>query len=1403
MTSFILINVSDNEKLTKGEKTQTIESSIQPLSSTGDFLGLYTTLSTAAPPIPLNIDVVSFPAMNGAPTTISAAWNSFSFTQTGAFLPTNGTTYDPMMKEMVGFISGELQYLQYKDNPMAVNMGPMTFPVAAPVFLNGQYLAILVEDGGYATPPMLEADLVLFDPTFGNFSSLQHLQTTTPNPFTYFTHESMSSATNRVDELYFLSSTSLVIVTDFSIFTPHYCWIDLEPSNSSNNYHSFYGVEYKSPGVLLAIRETFVNNTPHLDLVEIYFNSTTCTVSSIVSVYDLQSNIPYAPGGWIINPEYYSTTYDSCRSTYYVSSRYDFVTSSRLIAIDIPGSSHVEQILPQYLFGIEWKQEPCPCEASFVYQQFSSCDKFNFINTSSGPAGMTCHWDFGDPGSGTSNTSVQCADMHQFSTCGTYNVCLTISAPDCMETICQPVTVTDITPPVALCKNNVVLLLNANCIANVNPTDIDAGSFDDCSLSSYVVTPNSFSQCGTFPVTLTVTDWCGNTSTCNTVVQVVDNILPVITPPADVYLTTISSNCMIVANGLQWIALSDNCGVSSVSYTVTGASNYAGIGDASGLNFNQGISTITYIATDHCGNSSSCSFLITIDCFCNCPGNLLRNGGFTSGTTVGDMAQNGTTDFWNLATESPQIAGSDFCCDANSIQMWGRTFNGESIYQSNVPILAGHHYKISFCGKYLALNPSAGYAQFGFTGGPIPTSGSFNPYNCTNCENAGSSSNISSTSWNAYTLPIWTPTQNWDRLYVRVFRNSNIQTWGRIDNICLEEVQYICCEDEQEFIENTDNSTNTYPESETREGVFEVGNLMECNSIDYIDWGDGSIITNGPIPGNSTLRHTYAEAGTYQTEYRVREFDPQDTSQLACLSHVFVDSIVILPDSCFCGGFSNMYIRSVNAPPGVAVYCGEAPVQVNCPSSNLSLQFTGIFNCVNESFCSNSSIVEWKLIRLPNDEVATGNIIASPFYDLSILPTWYALPGTYEIQLKGACGKNSCTCSVQFIVDCPETCICDSMDFENDLNRGFSTTLFENNCEVCFSSILLTDCDLIEWSIDGVSLGSTIGDIMFFHTFTADGTYAVTMAVTRFNPDGTICQIDTVTQDIIIKCGSTADCQNTIITNPDFNLGAVAGGINSGGVSQGWRGISGEPIVVEGEMGSSDGWSIQLDGNFDSSSILTTLEPVCLEKTSGNATLRFKIKKGSGKDMLVLKLYRLDAFDADVCNYETCYVIEDQKATPPPNPNQWVDLTFPYDLSDWLISDDCGVKPSVRVRPALYFFNHLSDDQGGIETKTIIAVDNFCLGGMLVNLDDLHLQKSIHLLPNPTPGSFTLTLPTLTIPGMSIRIVSLTGQTLLEKEAETGTDRQLLDAGNLPAGMYFVQLWNAGRLVGMEKLVKL
>lgn len=55
-------------------------------------------------------------------------------------------------------------------------------------------------------------------------------------------------------------------------------------------------------------------------------------------------------------------------------------------------------------------------------------------------APTTWHWDFGDPTSGSSNTSTEQNPVHTFSQSGIYTVCLLVSNPYAADTICKQVT---------------------------------------------------------------------------------------------------------------------------------------------------------------------------------------------------------------------------------------------------------------------------------------------------------------------------------------------------------------------------------------------------------------------------------------------------------------------------------------------------------------------------------------------------------------------------------------------------------------------------------------------------------------------------------------------------------------------------------------------------------------------------------------------------------------------------------------------------------------------------------------------------------------------------------------------------------------------------------------------------
>jgi len=1037
----------------------------------------------------------------------------------------------------------------------------------------------------------------------------------------------------------------------------------------------------------------------------------------------------------------------------------------------------------------------CACVAAWAYTNVSQCGYFGFNNLSSGPAPLTYLWYFDDPGSGLDNFSFLQSTPHQFSTCGAFDVCLTVNGPGCGNTFCQTIQINDLSalPPVALCKSNVVLSLDANCTAILQPSDIDNGSFDDCFIQSLSLSQTVFTACGNFPVTLTVTDWCGSTASCNTIVQVDDNIPPTILCPTDIYLSTTDPNCKIVVNGLQAIA-ADNCGIQSLTYTVTGDTQHSGVGDASGLSCNQGVSVVTYTATDNCGNTSLCSFKVIVSCSCNCPNNLVQNPGFNLGAIYGLMGSNGYSNNW-FPGPNGGVVEMDGCCDPNKIYLYASPFTfNRSIYQPGFNFIAYHHYKVSFSAQKL------GFAWLGCKIGinttSTPLSLSFDPSNCTTCENIGISPSISNNSWTTYTLPIWTPNQNWDILFIRaVPPSANFDGYVNIDNICIEEVFYTCCFDEQAFIENTDNATTTYPQSETREGIFEVGNLMECNSIDYINWGDGTLI-DGPIFGNTTLRHTYAEAGSYEVQYRVREFDPQDTSQVACFEHIFIDGIVILPDTCFCGDFSQMFFRWDSS--GIQeVTCGNEPVVLSCPQVGTGYDFTGSFYC-NGTICPRNSPLTWTLSGPGGNH--SGTTSANPFFNISILPSYITQPGVYTLILYGQCGNQVCDCVIQFIVDCPELCPCnfeDILTLSDAVSMGFSHATQSNSCVACFSPNAISSCETVEWhigSITPIPNGITNGNQTFCYNFLNAGSYNVIMVVNRKKPNGDNCETFTFNRQVNVNCQDGLQCNDSRIVNPNFNdEGSVPGGLNSVGSTLGWIGVAGNPVVMSGVQGSHDGWVIGLSGNHDYSDVLQSKESICFPP-AGAIALRYSIAQTFPVRHGFVKVTLVS--DSE---FKTIGTFE----LPEIDSSNWWESEFPFDVTDWIGSELCDEnEASVPVYIQLSVYNEFGDNQGGPLTFTEILIDNVCIDNMVSSSSPIPTQ-AIRLFPNPNGGEFVMELPQAAVQGTSMQIIGLTGQVVLEKPLEVGAVLQHMHAFDLPQGIYFLQIVYDGLVLSVDRFVKL
>jgi hypothetical protein len=151
----------------------------------------------------------------------------------------------------------------------------------------------------------------------------------------------------------------------------------------------------------------------------------------------------------------------------------------------------------------------------------------------------------------------------------------------------------------------------------------------------------------------------------------------------------------------------------------------------------------------------------------------------------------------------------------------------------------------------------------------------------------------------------------------------------------------------------------------------------------------------------------------------------------------------------------------------------------------------------------------------------------------------------------------------------------------------------------------------------------------------------------------------------------------------------------------------------------------------------------------------------------------------------------------------WHDLELPYDIRDWTAVMGFACTDGVNARVAVFVSTAIGNDQGSYaETSSSIQVDNFCMGDGIVSVKNISDRLPLRIFPNPNPGKFTAELPEAATSGMSFRVIGLTGQVLREQLTQTGLTIQTVETGDLPAGLYFLQVVSDNKVIAIEKFVK-
>lgn len=250
----------------------------------------------------------------------------------------------------------------------------------------------------------------------------------------------------------------------------------------------------------------------------------------------------------------------------------------------------------------------------------------------------------------------------------TFPVTLTVSDTSGNTNSCQFfVPVIDTISPVIVCPSNQQEPANTTCDGTLGDYTSLVPASDNCSAPANITITQSpapgtpFS--GTQIVTLTAEDESSNTGTCTFSVTVVDQTPPTINCPSNQTVATSSANCTYTLTDFTGMATaSDNC-------TANGSLSFSQ-SPSVGTILTAGTHSITISVVDENGNSSNCSFDLTVTdqtapVFGVCP---------PTQTLIVDAACSAP-----LADYTPLASVSDNCSSTANITLTQSPASGSSI----------------------------------------------------------------------------------------------------------------------------------------------------------------------------------------------------------------------------------------------------------------------------------------------------------------------------------------------------------------------------------------------------------------------------------------------------------------------------------------------------------------------------------------------------------------------------------------------------------------------------------------------------------------------------------------------------------------------------------------------------
>jgi hypothetical protein len=366
-------------------------------------------------------------------------------------------------------------------------------------------------------------------------------------------------------------------------------------------------------------------------------------------------------------------------------------------------------------FGLDDINFSCTCDVSIA--AMGTCKSYQVGATACGAGPFTYQWCDGQI-SANYITSLPC---------GNTTFCVTMTdAVGCKATATQVATITDNLPPlITNCPQNTTVNTNQGLCSYTIPIPWTIIATDNCDLNPAITltyTNPSGVTSATVPTILPkgvntfvyqAKDNCNNLSKqCAFTITVIDNEKPKITCPQSVTVqgtaTPPSAVCKAVVVNIAPFTVSDNCPMTTVTYSVSGATTASGANNASGITFLQGISTVTYTVTDMAGNMATCSFTVTIICpKCECSKFLDMYARVTQGAPNKAINCGDTLNITCKPTFNPIIGGFFQCigstCPDSALVNW--VLNSPTAPNlGNGNIYAKPNFSLSLLGSYFSTS---------------------------------------------------------------------------------------------------------------------------------------------------------------------------------------------------------------------------------------------------------------------------------------------------------------------------------------------------------------------------------------------------------------------------------------------------------------------------------------------------------------------------------------------------------------------------------------------------------------------------------------------------------------------------------------------------------------------------